>query len=141
MNADALETFSSQWLERSLDDNAIRRINVPEMFLLADAILILLDNVTSGLLVFPAMVKRRLDHDLPFMAIETIIMKLVHHGVSRQEAHEKTRELSRDTVKAMKEEGSDNDMLQRIKADPFFVRFAPKTSQFPADYLTGTCLG
>ena len=116
-----MDTFSTQWLERTLDDNAIRRADVPEMFLLTDAILILLDNVTNGLIVFPAMVRRRLEHELPFMATENIIMKLVHKGVSRQAAHERIRVLSRETVHVMKMDGSDNDLIERIKKDEFFV--------------------
>ena len=99
-------------------------MDIPEMFLLADSILILLDNVTNGLLVFPALVERKLDHDLPFMATENIIMKLVSKGVSRQEAHERIRVLSRETVHAMKLNGEDNDLIVRIKKDEFFVSAA-----------------
>lgn len=76
------------------------------MFLLTDALLILLDDVTNGLVVFPAMIKSQMDQELPFMAMESIIMKLVHQGVSRQEAHERIRVLSLETVNAMKMEGS-----------------------------------
>ena len=121
MPSDALETFASQWLERSLDDNAIRRMNIPEMFLLTDAILILLDNVTNGIVVFEGMVRRRLEEHLPFMAIETIIMKLVAKGYSRQDVHEKTRVLSHEVAYEMKMNGRDNDMIARIKADKYFV--------------------
>ena len=116
-----MDTFSSQWLERTLDDNAIRRADLPEMLLLTDAILILLDNVTNGLLVFPATVRLRLEHELPFMATENIIMKLVQKNISRQAAHERIRVLSRETVHAMKNDGSDNDLIERIKKDEFFV--------------------
>ncbi|KAL8976129.1 MAG: hypothetical protein Q9205_007806 [Flavoplaca limonia] len=109
-----------QWLERTLDDSAIRRIDIPEMFLLTDALLILLDDVTNGIVVFPAMIRSQLQQELPFMATENIIMKLVHKGVSRQEAHERIRVLSRETVEAMKTEGAKNDLIERIKKDDFF---------------------
>lgn len=114
-------TFSSQWLERTLDDSAIRRIDIPEMFLLSDALLIALDNVTNGLTVFPAMVEAQLQQELPFMATENIIMKLVSHGISRQEAHEQIRILSGQAAHAVRVDGKQNDLLDRIKADEFFV--------------------
>ncbi|KAL8887773.1 MAG: hypothetical protein Q9215_004713 [Flavoplaca cf. flavocitrina] len=120
INTNFSATFSSQWLERTLDDSAIRRIDIPEMFLLTDALLILLDDVTNGIVVFPAMIRSQLQQELPFMATENIIMKLVHKGVSRQEAHERIRVLSRETVEAMKTEGAKNDLIERIKKDDFF---------------------
>ncbi|KAI1473250.1 adenylosuccinate lyase [Daldinia caldariorum] len=98
-------TFSAQWLERSLDDSAIRRIDIPEMFLLADAILIGLDNVTNGLVVYPKRIDSRNKQELPFMITEAILMKIVAKGGSRQEAHEK---------------GGDNDLIERIKKDEYF---------------------
>ena len=115
------DTFSSQWLERTLDDSAIRRIDIPEMFLLTDALLILLDDITNGLVVFPAMIKSQLEQEIPFIATENIIMKLVQRGVSRQEAHERIRVLSRETIHAVKMEGGKNDLIERIKKDEFFV--------------------
>ena len=114
-------TFSSQWLERTLDDSAIRRIDIPEMFLLSDALLIALDNVTNGLVVFPAMVEAQLQQELPFMATENIIMKLVSHGVNRQEAHEQVRVLSVVATHAVRVEGKKNDLIDRMKADDFFA--------------------
>lgn len=116
-------TFSSQWLERSLDDSAIRRIDIPEMFLLSDSLLITLDDVTAGLVVFPAMVESQLQQELPFMATENIIMKLVSQGVSRQEAHEQLRILSRESVTVVKG-GGKNDLIERIKRTEFFVSFS-----------------
>jgi adenylosuccinate lyase len=118
------DTFSDQWLERSLDDSAIRRIDIPEMFLLADALTISLDNVTNGLVVFPAIIEAQLLQELPFMATENIIMKLVSHGVSRQEAHEQIRVLSREAVDTVKMQGGKNDLIERIKKSEFFVSFA-----------------
>ncbi len=95
------------------------------MFLLADALLIGLDNVTDGLVVFPAMAKAQLDENLPYLATETIIMKLVGHGISRQEAHERIRVLSRETIHAVKVEGGKNDLIDRMKKDDFFVSLCP----------------
>ena len=115
------DTFSSQWLERTLDDSAIRRIDIPEMFLLSDALLILLDDVTNGLVVFPAMISLQIEQEIPFMATENIIMKLVQQGVSRQSSHERIRILSRETIHAVKMEGRKNDLIERIKKDEFFV--------------------
>lgn len=113
-------TFSSQWLERSLDDSSIRRIDIPEMFLLSDALLIILDDVTNGLVVYPAMIESQLQQELPFMATENIIMKLVSYNVSRQEAHEQLRVLSREAVKVVKE-GGKNNLIELIKENAFFV--------------------
>ena len=91
------------------------------MFLLTDALLILLDDITNGLVVFPAMIKSQLEQEIPFIATENIIMKLVQQGVSRQEAHERIRVLSRETIHAVKMEGGKNDLIERIKKDEFFV--------------------
>jgi adenylosuccinate lyase len=112
-------TFSSQWLERSLDDSAIRRIDIPEMFLLSDSLLITLDDVTDGLVVFPAMIESQLQQELPFMATENIIMKLVGYNISRQDAHEQLRVLSRESVTVVKG-GGKNDLIERIKKTEFF---------------------
>ena len=121
ITADFADTYADQWLERTLDDSGIRRIDLPEMFLLADALLIGLDNVTDGLIVFPAMIKAQLNEELPFMATENIMMKLVSHGVSRQEAHERIRILSRETIHVVRVEGGKNDLADRMKRDEFFV--------------------
>ena len=121
LSANFSETFSNQWLERTLDDSAIRRIDIPEMFLLTDALLILLDDIINGLVVFPAMIRSQIEQEIPFIATENIIMKLVQYGISRQEAHERTRVLSLETVHAMKMEGAKNNLIERIKNDTFFV--------------------
>jgi adenylosuccinate lyase len=120
LNADCSNTFSSQWFERTLDDSAIRRIDIPHMFLAADAIMMTLDNVVSGLVVYPARIHSRVMEELPFMATENIIMKLVSRGVSRQEAHEEVRVLSHQASDVVKKEGGSNDLIQRIKKTSFF---------------------
>jgi adenylosuccinate lyase len=113
-------TLSDQWMERTLDDSAIRRIDIPEMFLLADAILLSLDNVTSGLVVYPKRVDARVQEELPFMITESIIMRLVAKGESRQEAHEQIRVLSHEAGHQVKNEGKSNDLVERIKRTEFF---------------------
>lgn len=118
-------TLSDQWMERTLDDSAIRRIDIPEMFLLADAILLSLDNVTSGLVVYPKRVDARVQEELPFMITESIIMKLVAKGESRQEAHEQIRVLSHQAGSQVKNEGKSNDLVDRIRATEFFKPIWP----------------
>lgn len=113
-------TLSDQWMERTLDDSAIRRIDIPEMFLLADAILIGLDNVSSGLVVYPKRIAARVHEELPFMITESIIMKLVAKGESRQEAHEQIRVLSHQAGSAVKNEGKSNDLVSRMRSTDFF---------------------
>ncbi|MCJ1309803.1 adenylosuccinase ade13 [Agyrium rufum] len=119
-NGDAIGTYSSQWFERSLDDSAVRRLYLPQIYLCADACLSILDNVCSGLHVYPAVIERNLKAELPFMATENIIMALVQQGVSRQEAHEHIRVHSQAAAMNVKMEGGANDLMDRIKADPFF---------------------
>ncbi|KAF1833733.1 Adenylosuccinate lyase [Decorospora gaudefroyi] len=115
-------TLSDQWMERTLDDSAIRRIDIPETFLLADAILLSLDNVTSGLVVYPARIAARVHEELPFMITESIIMRLVAQGESRQEAHEQIRVLSHQAAYQVKHEGKSNDLVQRIRSARFFEK-------------------
>ncbi|KAI4201735.1 MAG: hypothetical protein LQ346_002097 [Caloplaca aetnensis] len=115
-----VNTFANQWLERSLDDSAVRRSTLPEMFLLADALMILLDNISSGLVVYPAVIQRKIDEELPFMATENLIMAMVDKGASRQEAHEHIRVLSHEAADQVKNHGNNNDLLERVKKDPFF---------------------
>ena len=87
----AADTYAAQWLERSLDDSAIRRIYIPELFLSADGLMLILDNICAGLVVNPAVIERRLQNEIPFMATENILMKLVENGGDRQVAHEHIR--------------------------------------------------
>lgn len=91
LSLNATDTYAVQWLERSLDDSAVRRMYIPEMFLCADALMLILDNIFSGLVVYPGIIEKRLQAELPFMATENIIMAMVDKGRSRQEAHEHIR--------------------------------------------------
>jgi adenylosuccinate lyase len=120
----ALETASSQWLERTLDDSANRRIAIPESFLAADAILLLVQDVASGLVPYPRVIEQHLATELPFMATETILMACVQRGGDRQDLHEAIRVHSHKAAYRLKAEDGVNDLLDRIKADPAFSAVA-----------------
>lgn len=113
-------TASTQWFERTLDDSANKRLSVSESFLAADGILELYMNITSGLVVYPKVIHARLMSELPFMATENIMMDAVKAGGDRQILHEKIRQHSMAAGKRVKEDGADNDLLDRIAADPAF---------------------
>ena len=133
-------TASTQWMERTLDDSANRRISIAEGFLAVDAILNIYINVTDGLVVYPKVIEARIRQELPFMASENILMDAVKRGGDRQELHEVIRELSMEAGKRVKEEGLDNDLLSRIAADPRFGLSAEELSAHidPAAYI-GRC--
>ena len=114
-------TTATQWFERTLDDSANKRIAVAEGFLAVDAILNILINVTSDLVVYPKIVRQRLMRELPFMATENIMMSAVKKGGDRQELHEKLRTHAMAAGKVVKEEGLENDLIDRILADPAFM--------------------
>ena len=111
-------TYANQWFERTLDDSAIRRMDIPQAFLLTDAILKLFLNITSGMVVYPKQIERHLRQELPFMATEKILMACVEKGKSRQEMHEVVKVHSVAAGKVVKEDGKDNDLLLRLGDDP-----------------------
>lgn len=113
-------TSATQWFERTLDDSANKRLSVPEGFLAIDGILDLCLNVVDGLVVYPKVIEKHLMAELPFMATENIMMDAVKAGGDRQELHERIRELSMEAGRTVKVEGKDNDLLERIAADPAF---------------------
>jgi adenylosuccinate lyase len=115
------QTASVQWMERSLDDSANRRLSLSEAFMGADAVIDILRNITGGLVVYPAVIRRRIDSELPFMATENIIMAMVRRGGDRQEVHEAIRVHSIAAARVVKEHGGENDLLARIRADSFFA--------------------
>ncbi|KAI8925864.1 L-Aspartase-like protein, partial [Entophlyctis helioformis] len=117
---DAAQTAAVQWLERTLDDSANRRISIPEAFLTADIVLSLLQNIFDGLVVYPQVIARRISQELPFMATENIIMAMVKAGGDRQVCHEEIRVLSHQAARQVKEEGKENDLIDRIRAAPYF---------------------
>ena len=113
-------TAATQWFERTLDDSAHKRISIPEAFLATDAILELYINIVSRLVVYPKMIEKRLNDELPFMATENILMAAVKKGGDRQELHERIRQHSMAAGEVVKVEGKPNDLLERIAADPAF---------------------
>lgn len=113
-------TAATQWFERTLDDSANKRISVPEAFLAVDGILDLYMNIVDGLVVYPKVIESRLMKELPFMATENIMMDAVKAGGDRQELHERIRVHSMAAGKVVKEEGKENDLLERIANDPAF---------------------
>ncbi len=113
-------TTATQWFERTLDDSANKRISIPEGFLATDAVLNLYVNVADGLVVYPKVINQRLMNELPFMATENIMMDAVKKGGDRQELHERIRVHSQAAAKAIKEDGKENDLLNRIASDPLF---------------------
>ena len=117
---DAAMTASSQWFERTLDDSANKRISVPEAFLAVDGVLALCRNLVRGITVYPKVIARHLNDELPFIATENILMYCVKKGGDRQTLHEAIRELSTAAAKRMKAEGSDNTLAADILADSRF---------------------
>lgn len=114
-------TASTQWFERTLDDSANKRISIPEAFLAIDGILDLYLNITDGLVVYPKVIESDLLKELPFMATENIMMDAVKAGGDRQELHEAIREHSMEAAKQIKQEGKENDLIDRIANDPRFM--------------------
>ncbi|NLD98507.1 MAG: adenylosuccinate lyase, partial [Fibrobacter sp.] len=114
------QTAAEQWFERTLDDSANKRLSIPEMFLAADACLLIAANVSDGLVVYPKVIARHIDEELPFMTTETIIMAGVKKGGDRQVLHEHIRIHSMEAGRLVKMEGKKNDLLERIVNDPVF---------------------
>ena len=113
-------TSATQWFERTLDDSANKRISIAEGFLAVDGILDLCLNVVDGLVVYPKVIEQHLRRELPFMATENIMMDAAKRGADRQELHEHVRVHSMAASKVIKEEGGENDLLERIANDPIF---------------------
>ena len=112
----AAVTAGTQWLERTLDDSANRRLVMAQTFLSLDAILELYLNVADGLVVYEKTIRKHIMAELPFMSTEVILMECVKAGGDRQELHELIREHSMDAARVVKEQGGDNDLIGRIKA-------------------------
>lgn len=140
--ANATNTANVQWFERTLDDSANRRMSIPESFLALDGVLILCANVTNGLVVYKKVIEKRLNEELPFMATEDILMKAVKAGGNRQELHERIREHSMAAGARVKQEGLDNDLLERIANDPAFGMTLDEVKEAcNPSKLIGRCLG
>jgi len=133
LEANANQTHSVQYFERTLDDSANRRLALPESFLATDAILLLMANVSSGLEVHAARIRRRVEDELPFMATEELIVRAVRAGGDRRAAHETIRRHSLAAAHALKEGAPRNDMLDRLAEDPTFPMSADDWRRFPLD--------
>ena len=120
LTIDPAFTAATQWLERTLDDSANRRIAIPESYLATDAMLLLVHNVSAGLVVRPAVIRRHLDDELPFMATEAILMQAVRAGGDRQALHERIRQHSIAAGDMVKDRGEKNDLADRIAGDSAF---------------------
>lgn len=146
-------TASTQWFERTLDDSANKRISVPESFLAVDAILNIYLNVATGMAVYPKVIEQHILKELPFMATENIMMQAVKNGGDRQELHEKIRIHSMAAARVVKEEGKENDLIERIvndesfnlnlddikavlKPENFIGRAKEQTEEFLRDYVS-----
>ena len=121
VSASPLHTAAEQWLERTLDDSANRRLAIAESFLAAEAVLLIVLNVARGLVVYPATIAARVAAELPFMATENILMAAVKAGGDRQALHERIRTHSQAAARQVKADGLPNDLLDRLAADEAFA--------------------
>jgi adenylosuccinate lyase len=148
LETSAAQTAATQWLERTLDDSANRRLVLPQAFLAVDALLILYQNVAGGLVVYPQVIAKHLAEELPFMATENILMAAVAGGGDRQDLHERIRRHSQAAAAVVKEQGGRNDLLERLAADPAFAgvdlageldpaRFVGRAPQQVDEFLAG----
>ncbi|MBE6915090.1 MAG: adenylosuccinate lyase [Ruminococcaceae bacterium] len=130
-------TASTQWFERTLDDSANKRISIPEAFLAIDAILNIYLNIANGIVVYPKVIEKHVMSELPFMASENIMMDAVKKGGDRQELHERIRTHSIAAGKRVKEDGLENDLIQRIAQDPMFglTESEIRAKLNPKDYI------
>jgi len=116
LQSSTAQTAAVQWMERTLDDSANRRLVIPQAFLAIDAVLLLYQNIAAGLVVYPEVIRKNLMEELPFMATENILMAAVQTGGDRQQLHELIRQHSFAAVDAVKA-GQANDLIARLKAD------------------------
>ena len=114
------QTAAVQWMERTLDDSANRRLSLPQSFLAIDAVLLIYSNIAGGLRIYPKIIEKRLNDVLPFMATEEILMAAVKAGGDRQELHERIRVHSVESDKQVKEQGQEHDLMDRLQADTAF---------------------
>lgn len=131
-------TAANQWFERTLDDSAIRRMDIAQAFLLTDAILRLYINISENMVVYPKQIERHLQEELPFMATEKILMACVERGKSRQLMHEVIREHSVAAAHEVKNNGAKNDLLERLGADERVPFVAAELTSLLANYQSFT---
>ena len=128
-------TAATQWMERTLDDSANRRLVLPQAFLAMDAVLILYQNVAEGLVVYPKVIKKNLRAELPFMATENLLMEAVERGGDRQDLHERIRQHSQAAAAVVKNEGSENDLWERLSAEPAFAGIDMNAALEPSAFV------
>ncbi len=131
----AAVTAATQWLERTLDDSASRRLVLPQAFLAIDAILILYQNVSEGLVVYPQVIAKNIEAELPFMATENLLMAAVAAGGDRQDLHERIRRHSQAAAAMVKQQGAPNDLLERLAADPAFAKVDLEAALDPQHFI------
>ncbi len=129
------QTAAVQWMERTLDDSANRRLTIPQAFMGTDAILILYQNITNGLVVYPKVIASRLNAELPFMVTEEILMAGVEAGGDRQQLHEAIRDHSQDAARQVKEQGGRNDLIERLSRDALFNKVDLKAGLDARKYI------
>jgi len=135
LQSSAANTLATQWMERTLDDSANRRLVLPQAFLAVDAVLILCQNVCSGLCVYPEVIAKNLRDELPFMATENILMAAVTAGGDRQLLHERIRQHSHAAGAAVKLQGRPNDLIERLAADDAFAGIDWQAALDPAQFV------
>lgn len=135
LESSAAATMATQWMERTLDDSANRRLVLPQAFLAIDAVLILYQNIAEGLVVYPNVIARHLAEELPFMATENFLMAAVAAGGDRQDLHERIRTHSQAAAKVVKEEGKPNDLLARLAQDPAFKAVNLEKASAPLEFV------
>jgi adenylosuccinate lyase len=130
-------TEATQWLERTLDDSANKRLALPQMFLGTEAAIRIAVNVTSGLVVYPAVIRRHIDEELPFIASENIMMEAVKRGGDRQELHEELRRLAQEAGRRVKMDGAQNELLSMVRESGKFDLggIDPADIMDPANYI------
>lgn len=133
--ANADDTAGTQWMERTLDDSANRRLSLPQSFLAIDAALLLYRNIAGGLVVLPHVIAGRLAAELPFMATEEILMAAVQAGGDRQELHERIRVHSQAAAAEVKQHGRPNDLMSRLAGDPAFAGIDLSLALDPQRYI------
>ena len=135
LQSSTANTLATQWMERTLDDSANRRLVIPQSLLAVDAILILLENIVGGLVVYENVIKRHLLDELPFMATENILMDAVSQGGDRQQLHELIRQHSQSAGAQVKIHGLPNDLLDRLAKDSAFSKVNLSDHLDPSKYV------
>jgi adenylosuccinate lyase len=130
-----LQTAAEQWFERTLDDSANKRITIPEAFLATDGMLRIVTNVARGLVVYPKVIARRVEQELPFMVTENVLMAAVRAGGDRQALHERIRRHARAAAEQVKLHGRENNIMALLAADPAFARVNLRTAIDPHRFI------